>query len=150
MMFGFTAVYSKLYVESGVIGLLGFVFAIIAYILQVMHYYMGNFSLPIIASNQASLFLIKDLVIDNDVMVTALGWLAIATILIGIILFCIALIRSKYFSKHTGILILVGAFMYGLGPLLSVAIAIAGIFILSVGCSILGLQLIKNESIKES
>jgi len=47
----FTAVYSKLYVESGVIGLLGFCLAIIAYITAVMHYYMGNFSLADNASN---------------------------------------------------------------------------------------------------
>jgi hypothetical protein len=34
--------------------------------------------------------------------------------------------------------------MYGLGPLLSVYVAMTGIFILSIGCTIIGLTLIKK------
>ena len=49
MVFGFTAVYSKLYAESGLVGLLGFIFVVIAYLLQACQVTWEIFLYPIIA-----------------------------------------------------------------------------------------------------
>ena len=146
MIFGFAAVYSKLYAESGLAGLLGFICIEIAYIFQACKVTWEIFLWPVIASNQMSLFLLRDFVIKNSAPVAAFRWIAGLTILFGIILFCIALIRSKNFPKIGGILIFIGAFLYGLGPLLSVIAAMAGIFILSIGCTMIGMNLMKERA----
>jgi hypothetical protein len=146
MIFGFTAVYSKLYAESGIVGLLGFIFVVIAYIFQACQVSWEIFLYPVISSNQASMFLFRDFVIQHNSLVGIFKGIAGGAIFIGIILFCIALVRSKSFPKSAGILIFIGAFLYGLGPLLSVLLAIGGIFILSIGCSVLGLSLMKNRA----
>ena len=146
MVFGFTAVYSKLYAESGLVGLLGFIFVVIAYILQACQVSWEIFLYPVISSNQASTFLFRDFIIQHNSLVGVFRGIAGSTIFIGIILFCIALVRSRSFPKLAGILIFIGAFLYGLGPLVSVLLAIAGIFILSLGCSILGLNLMKKRA----
>lgn len=146
MIFGFTAVYSKLYAESGIVGLLGYIFVVIAYIFQACQVTWEIFLYPVLASNQASMFLFRDFVLQHNSLVGVFHGIAGSTIFIGIILFCIALVRSRSFPKLAGILIFIGAFLYGLGPILSVLLAIAGIFILSLGCSILGLNLMKKRA----
>jgi predicted PurR-regulated permease PerM len=92
------------------------------------------------------MFLFRDFVIQHNSLVGVFRGIASSTIFIGIILFCIALIRSKSFPKLAGILIFIGAFLYGLGPLLSVVIPIIGIFILSIGWLILGLNLMRKQA----
>jgi hypothetical protein len=143
MVFGFAAVYSRIYAESGWIGLSGFVIVELAYIFQACKVSWEIFLWPVITTNQASLFLLKDFVIRNSPLVLLFRWIANITILVGVVLFCLALIRSKNFPKLGGILIFAGAFLYGLGPVLSVVAAMTGVFILSVGCTIVGLKLIK-------
>jgi hypothetical protein len=143
LIFGFAAAYSRIFAESGWIGLMGFVIVELAYIFQACKVSWEIFLWPVIASNQASLFLLKDFVIRKSPLVMEFRWIANLTILAGVVLFCIALIRSKSFPKSGGILILIGAFLYGLGPLLSVAAAMAGVFILGVGCTVVGVKLMK-------
>jgi hypothetical protein len=143
LIFGFAAAYSRIFAESGWIGLTGFVIVELAYIFQACKVSWEIFLWPVIASNQASLFLLKDFVIRKSPLVMEFRWIANLTILAGVVLFCIALIRSKSFPKSGGILILIGAFLYGLGPLLSVAAAMAGVFILGVGCTVVGVKLMK-------
>jgi hypothetical protein len=146
MMFGFTAVYSKLYMESGILGFLGYVFIEIAYLFQACKVTWEIFLYPVIAGNQSSILLFKDSVLKNSNLIMAFKNIASITIFVGIVLFCIALIRSKEFPKSAGILIFAGALIYGLGPILSLFIAIGGIIILSAGCLIAGLKLIKPAS----
>jgi hypothetical protein len=144
MIFGFTAVYSKLYMESGIIGFLGYLFVEIAYLLQACKVTWEIFLYPVIAGNQSSILLFKDSVLKNSNLIIAFKNVASITIFIGIVLFCIALVRSKEFPKSAGLLIFTGALLYGLGPILSIFIAIGGIVILSIGCLIAGLKLIKQ------
>jgi hypothetical protein len=84
---------------------------------------------------------IDNFVIRNSSLVPAFRWIANIAILVGVVLSCIAFIRSKSFPKLGGILI--GAFLYGFAPVLSVVAAMAGVSILSVGCTIVGLKLIR-------
>jgi len=82
----------------------------------------------------------------HSLFVSILNYFAMLSILFGIILFCIALINSKEFSKYGGILILTGALLYGLGPMLSVIVAIGGIAIFSAGCFIIGLKMLSAKT----
>jgi hypothetical protein len=68
-----------------------------------------------------------------------------APIFLGILLFCFALVRSKDFPKAAGILIFVGVLVYALGPVLSMMVAIGGIIVLSLGCLLLGPDLIRDR-----
>ena len=147
MLFGFTAVYSKIITEAGVAGLLGFIFIELAYLLQACNITWEIFIWPVIASHRDSVFLLRDLVFKNDPLMGIFKMSASMTILLGIVLFCFALVRSTIFPKSGGILIFIGALLYGLGPLFSVMVAIIGIFLLSVGCSIIGIRLIKKSAV---
>ena len=146
MIFGFMAVYSKMHEASGVVGLLGFIFVEIAYFLQGCKVTWEVFLYPIICTNPASAFLLRDFVIWHNPLVGAFKMTAMLTIFAGIILFCAALVRSKEFPKIGGILVFAGAMIYGFGPMLSVAVAIGGITILSIGCLILGLKLMRAQT----
>jgi hypothetical protein len=146
MIFGFLTLYSRMQAESGLMGFLGFLFVEIAYILQACIVTWEICLYPIIAGNQGTLFLLRDLVIKHSPIVVAFRTTASITIFIGVTLFCIALMQSKVFSKMAGVLIFVGALLYGLGPILSTLPAIGGVFILSIGCLILGKQLIRNNN----
>ena len=145
MLFGFTAVYSRLYKDSGIVGFLGYIFISIAYMIKISKVTWEIFLYPVLATNQNSIFLLKDIVFHNDPGIILFRILASATIFIGIVLFCIALIRSKEFPRIAGILIFIGAIIYGIGPMITVLIAIGGIVIFSIGCLMLGLNLIKGQ-----
>jgi hypothetical protein len=71
-------------------------------------------------------------------------WIASITILVGVILFCITLIRSREFPKSAGILILGGAIIYAVGPAINIYLAIGGVVILSIGCFVLGFKMLSN------
>jgi hypothetical protein len=58
-------------------------------------------------------------------------------------MFCLALHRSNEYPKAAPLLIFIGAVTYAVGPVISVFASIAGIFILAIGCSFLGVTLMK-------
>jgi hypothetical protein len=143
MMFGFAAVYSRLYSEAGVVGLLGFVFIELAYLLQACKVTWEIFLYPILARDASAVALLRDGILRHHSLVLAFRSWASATILVGIVLFCLALVRSKQFPRLAGALIFVGALVYASGPLLSVLVGITGILVLAIGCLILGLTLVR-------
>jgi hypothetical protein len=144
LIFGFASVYSELYSKSGLVGLLGFIFIELAYILQACKISWEIFLYPVIIGQESSLFLFRDMIVQHSASVGAMKMLSSAVIFIGILLFCISLLRSKVFSRTAAVLIFVGALLYGLGPMIGVIIAICGVFILSIGCSMLGWKLIRK------
>lgn len=146
MMFGFTAVYSKIHEDSGELGFFGYIIIEIAYLLQACKVTWEICLWPVIASNQAFVPLLKDAILLHSKFVSVLNYSAMGSIFLGIILFCAALTRSREFPKVAGILIFAGAMLYGFGPMLSVIASISGICVLSIGCLILGLGLILNSS----
>jgi hypothetical protein len=146
MMFGFTAVYSKIRETSGTLGFCGYIILELAYLFQACKITWEICLWPVIASNASSAPLLGDKILLHSTFVAILNYSAMVSILLGIILFCIALINSKVFSKYGGILILTGALLYGLGPMLSVIVAIGGIFIFSAGCFIIALKLLSAKT----
>ena len=145
MLIGFAAVYSRLRATAGWTGLLGFLFIEAAYLLQACKVTWEIFLYPIIAAHPESAFLLRDRIIWHDAAVSVFRLTASGTIFIGIVLFCLALIRSDEFPKAGAVLVFAGALVYGLGPMFSVFVAIAGIIALSIGCLLLGMRLIQGQ-----
>lgn len=146
MIFGFIAVYSRIHEGAGMTGLIGFVFIELAYLMQLCNVASEIIFYPIIAWNAASAFLFRDMVIHQDKAYSLFESSATLAILIGIIFFCLALVKSREFKKLAGILVFSGALTYGLGPMLSVGVGIAGIVVFSIGCFMIGIRLMKEKT----
>ncbi|MGD1044499.1 MAG: hypothetical protein ABR936_04105 [Bacteroidota bacterium] len=144
MIFGFTAVYARIHNQAGILGLIGYVFIILAYIFQVTKITWEIFVYPIIVSYEPSIALFRDRILMQHPQFILFRWLASITIFLGVILFCITLIRSRDFPKSAGVLILCGALIYAIGPMLNIYLAIAGVVILSLGCFILGYKMLPD------
>ncbi len=141
MVFGFTAVYSRFYQNSGILGFLGFVFIALAYILQAAQLTWEIFMYPVIAGYAPSIPLLSNNIMKLHPLFSMFRLMFQLTIFLGVILFSAALLRSREFPKSAGILILCGAVIYAVGPMLWVYLGLIGVFILSAGCFILGLKL---------
>jgi hypothetical protein len=144
LLFGFAALYSRIYEKTGLIGFFGFVLIEIAYLTQLAKVTWEIFIYPIIANNASAAFLLTQKVIKNDPGVGLFRGLGSTTIILGTTLFCIALIKSTVIPKTAGILIFCGAMLYGLGPLLNSKVAMAGVIILALGCLQAGVSLFRN------
>ena len=143
MLVGFYAVYLSVRASAGMVGAIGFLFVEAAYLLQACKVTWELFLYPIIAAHPDSAFLLGNAIIRNDPAVQTFRLLASLTILIGIILFCFTLYRSKEYPKAGAVLIFAGALVYAVGPMISIYVAFAGIFTFSIGCLLIGLRLIK-------
>jgi hypothetical protein len=150
MLVGFYAVYMRIRNDAGTLGALGFLFIEAAYLLQACKVIWELVLYPIIASQPASAFLLGDLIIKHDSGMVAFRIIASITILMGIVLFCFTLYRSRAYPKLAPLLIFTGALVYALGPLLSVFAAVAGIFVLASGCALLGLRLLSPGRLIQS
>lgn len=143
LLVGFYAVYAKMRSTAGVQGAVGFLLVETAYLLQACKVTWELFLYPVIARYPQTAFVLRDAVIKNDTAVLAFRISASATILIGIVLFCLSLYRSTIYPKVSAVLIFVGALVYALGPAISVFVSIAGIFTFAVGCMLLGVRLLR-------
>ena len=141
MIFGFTAVYSRMYSSSGILGFIGYVFIVLAYLFQAAQITWEIFLFPVIASHGQSVALFRDKILMVSPYVRLYSTMAEATIFSGVILFCLTLLKNREFPKIAGILIFCGAIIYAIGPMITVYVAIAGVVILSIGCFVLGRRL---------
>ena len=144
MMAGFYAVHLRMRDRAGIVGAVGFLFIEAAYLLQACKVTWEIFIFPVIAAHSETAFLLRDGVIKHDPAVGIFRIVSSTTIFVGILLFCIALYRSKEYPKAAPILVFGGALAYALGPILSVYAALAGIFAFAAGCSILGACLFRG------
>jgi hypothetical protein len=143
MLVGFYAAYSRIRGNAGKTGAIGFLFIEAAYLLQACKVTWELFLYPIIASHAETAFLLRDAIIKHDPAVMIFLTASSVTILIGIVLFCLALYRSREYPKIAAILIFTGALVYAIGPMISIFVSVAGIFTLSIGCLLIGLRLIR-------
>lgn len=141
MILGFTAVYSKIFQNAGALGLIGYLFIVLAYIFQAAKVTWEIFVYPAIVSHVPSIALFRDKILFLHPQIRLFRTLAVITIFLGVVLFCSTLIRSKVFPKSAGVLILCGALIYAVGPMINIYIAILGVVILSAGCFILGIKM---------
>jgi hypothetical protein len=145
MIFGFTAAYSRIYHKAGLVGLTGYVFIITAYFFQAAKVTWEIFVYPVVVSHTPSISLFSERIFMQHPQFILFRWISSATIFVGVILFCITLIRSREFPKSVGILILCGAVIYTVGPIINIYLAIAGVLTLSLGCFVLGYKMILPE-----
>lgn len=143
MLFGFYIVYSRIQSKAGLLGATGFLFIEIAYLLQACKVTWELFLYPIIAIHAESAFLLRDGILKHDPSVIVFRTISSITIFVGVVMFCLALHRSNEYPKAAPLLIFIGAVTYAVGPVISVFASIAGIFILAIGCSFLGVTLMK-------
>jgi uncharacterized membrane protein len=141
MAFGFGIVYSRLYQSAGWVGFVGFLAIELAYLLQAAKVTWELFVYPVLAGNEASAFLLRNGSFRSAGPIVCFHSLASLSILVGVVLFCAAILRAREFAKAGGGLVLVGALVYGLGPLLSLYVSVAGIFTFAVGCAVLASDL---------
>lgn len=93
---------------------------------------------PAIARQPAAQFLFTDAVFLTDAALGAFRFLAAATIVVGAVLFGVALYRSGFVPKLAVVLIGLGAVGYAAGFVLSVYLAVGGIITLGIGCALIG------------
>ena len=141
---GFDAVWSRLRLTTGSGGWIGFIFLKTALILQACKLTWELFLDPIIAAQPQAAFLLRDLVIFNDPAVVAFRLVSAVTIVVGVLLFGVALYQSGEFPRKALALIAIGAVVYATGAMVSVWVAIAGVVTLSVGCVLIGMRLWQN------
>jgi hypothetical protein len=145
MIFGFTAAYARMYHKVGISGFIGFLLVIIAYIFQAAKITWEIFIYPVLAENSSSIFLLRDRVLFVSPLVVLFKWLSLISIFVGVILFCISLIRSKEFPKLSGYLVFCGAILYGIGPMIHIYLAVIGVVILSLGCFFIGYRMLSQR-----
>lgn len=143
LLVGFYAVYARMRDTAGMQGAVGFLFVEAAYLLQACKVTWELFLYPVIARYPETAFLLRDAVIKNDPAVLVFRNSGSATMLIGIVLFCLAIYRSALYPKPAAALIFVGAVVYALGPMISVYVSIVGIFTFAVGGMLLGVRLLR-------
>ena len=146
MLVGFYAVYASLRAKGGLVAAIGFLIIEAAYLLQACKVSWELLLFPVIAAHPESAFLLREGVLKHAPAVMAFRTLASITIIIGIVLFCFTLYKSQEYPKSAAVLIFCGALVYALGPMLSLYLSIAGIFTLAVGCSLLGMRLLKPQA----
>jgi len=142
LLFGFIGAYSRIYDRAGSIGLVGFISLVSAYLIQLSKVTWEIFIYPVLAA-QASAVLRERLLIDST-GVTVFRLAAMGSILLGVVLFTVAMIRSRRFSRASPLLFLVGAILYGVGPMVSVWLAIGGVLVFSAGCVGIGIGLARG------
>jgi hypothetical protein len=139
---GFYAAYERMKPTAGAIGAIGFASVTVAYIFQACRLTWELCIDPVIASHSESVFLLRDMVIFSNPVVATFRFVSLATIFIGTVLFSTALYRSRVYPKTAAILTGLGALVYGIGPMVSVPVAIAGIVMFAVGCGVIGVRLL--------
>ena len=144
-IFGFTAIYSRLYQTSGWLGLIGYIVITIAYIFQAAQLTWEIFLYPVIVAYEPAVPLLSENIMINHPLVTIFSIIFSASVLLGVLLFGIVLIRSKVFQKIGGILFLTGAILYAVGSMFTVYLGILGVLMFAAGCLILGINLMKPE-----
>ena len=145
MLYGFYAVYARLQNSSGGLGATGFLLIELAYLLQACKVTWEIFLYPVIAANPGSAFLLRDGVLKHAPAVMLFRSASSLIIFAGILLFCAALYRSRQFPKIAPVLVFAGALLYAVGPFISIFVGVPGIFLFAIGCSLLGLHLLRNS-----
>ena len=141
MLAGLDAVYSRMRATAGFTGTIGLLFTKVALLLQACVLTWELLLDPIVAAHPESSFLLRDRVIVTDPAMVIFRWALLWTIAVGALLFGLAVYRSTQFPKPAIGLIVVGALVYAVGPMVSVFLAVGGVIMFSIGCLLIGVRL---------
>jgi hypothetical protein len=143
LMIGFGGVYSRMARTGGVLGLAGFLTLELAYFFQAAKVTWELCIYPLLARDPGAAGLLTSPAFHRDPGVAAFRLVATLAILVGVVLFSLAIVRSRVLPWVAGVLVLVGAVMYGVGPMVSIAFAYVGIVVLAAGCLMLARALLR-------
>lgn len=138
LLVGLDSVYATFRPRAGISAWLGFLALKVALVLQACKLTWQLLLDPVIAKQSAAQFLFNDAVFMTDTAIGAFRLVAAATIVVGVVLFGVALYRSGFVPRPAVVLIGLGAVGYAAGFLLSVYLAVGGIIALGIGCTLIG------------
>ncbi len=143
MMIGFGGAYARLAPTGGALGLVGFLAIELAYFFQAAKVTWEVCIYPMLARDAGAAHLLVDRAMWKDPGMAAFRWVATLSILGGVVLFSLALVRSRAFPRAAGYLIFVGAVLYGVGPMVLIPLAHLGIVVLALGCLVVARALLR-------
>lgn len=146
LMLGFGGVYARMSSRAGALGLLGFVIIELAYLLQAAKVTWEACIYPALAADPGAARLLAGRALFQDPRVATFRLAAMLTILAGVILFSLAIVRCRVLPRGAGVLVFAGAVLYGVGPMISIALAYAGIVVLAAGCLWLARTLLQGAT----
>lgn len=138
LLSGLDALYSRIRATAGFTGAIGLLFTKVALLLQACVLTWELLLDPIVAAHPESSFLLRDGVIATDPAMAIFRWALLGTIAVGALLLGLAVYRSNQFPKPAIGLIVVGALVYAVGPMVSVLLAVGGVIMFSIGCLLIG------------
>src|SRR4051812_24742428 len=141
LLAGLDAIYSRIRATAGVTGRAGLLLTKFALTFQACVITWELLLDPIIASHPESTFLLRDRVIAQDRTIAIFGMAVLATTVLGALSFGVAVYRSNRFSKVARLLLVAGAAVYSVGPMISMLLAIAGVILFALGAILIGVRL---------
>ena len=138
---GLDAIYSRMRATAGIAGTIGLLVTKVALLLQACVLTWELVLDPIIAAHSESAFLLREGVILTNPAMVAFRWIFVASLIVGALLFGLAVYRSHQFPKAAVVLIVVGAVVYASGSSVSVFVAISGVILFAVGGVLIGVRL---------
>ena len=138
---GLDAIYSRMRATAGIAGTIGLLVTKVALLLQACVLTWELVLDPIIAAHSESAFLLREGVILTNPAMVAFRWMFVASLIVGALLFGLAVYRSHQFPKAAVVLIVVGAVVYASGSSVSVFVAISGVILFAVGGVLIGVRL---------
>jgi len=147
LLLGLDAIYSRMRSTAGVTGLAGLLLTKVALILQACVITWELLLDPIIAAHSGSVFLLRDRVILDDRPMAVFRVVLLAVTVLGALSFGVAVYRSNRFPKIAVLLLVAGAAVYAVGPMFSIALAIAGVVLFAAGGILIGMRLWRVDSV---
>lgn len=147
LLVGLDAIYSRMRTTAGWTGLAGLLLTKVALILQASVITWELLLDPIIAAHPASAFLLRDRVILHDRPMAVFRVVLLAVIVLGALAFGVAVYRSAKFPKAAVLLLVAGAAVYAIGPMISILLAIAGVILFAIGGILIGARLWRVENV---
>jgi len=145
MLAGLDALHERAHPTSG-FAWTGLAILKLALILQACRLTWELFVDPVLAGHPQSAFLLRDAVIFNDAAVVIFRQVSAIALVAGVVLAGVTLHRSGVLPRRAAALIVAGALLYAVGPMLSTLVAVAGVIVLSIGCAWLGLRLRRDAA----
>jgi hypothetical protein len=147
LLVGLDGIYSRMRTTAGWTGLAGLVLTKVALILQAAVITWELLLDPIIAAHPESAFLLRDRVILTDRPMAVFRMVLLAATVLGALSFGVAVYRSNEFPKAAVLLLVAGAAVYAVGPMISILVAIAGVILFAIGGILIGARLWRVQNV---
>ena len=138
---GIDAIYARLQGSTGIAGIIGLLLTKVALVFQACMLTWELLLDPIMAGHPDSAFLLRDRVSATSSAMVIFQWVFLTTTGVGAPLFGFAVFRSRQFPRGAILLIVLGAIIYAVGPLISVFLAIGGVIMFALGAALIGARL---------